>query len=293
MKTSPVFRTHCDHCERRFYLFPFFEAMKDAMLLRSALVPYVYTAARQAFDTGVAPVHPLHYHWPQLSEAYEFEHQYMFGADVLAAPVATPVDNRTALASKPVWVPPGTWVLWDGSRLFTGPAVVQLQVTRAEIPLLVRQGAAVPLRDPLAASFAPPTSPLVWVVPVGPTVQPAPSQLSVVYEDDGLSEAYLQQPFSAAASLCVVQQSRNVTLELSAAPADGRLMDVQLRGVLASVAAVTCNGQPVPPSAGRPGYELTGLSSTSWLLAPNHTLTLRPASAPQLCSVVFMINELL
>jgi alpha-glucosidase (family GH31 glycosyl hydrolase) len=38
---SPVLRTHCDHCERRIWMFPLFEQMRDAMRLRSALVPYV------------------------------------------------------------------------------------------------------------------------------------------------------------------------------------------------------------------------------------------------------------
>lgn len=39
--TLPVFRTHCDHCERRVWLFPYASLMRDALLLRAALVPYL------------------------------------------------------------------------------------------------------------------------------------------------------------------------------------------------------------------------------------------------------------
>jgi alpha-glucosidase (family GH31 glycosyl hydrolase) len=55
-------RTHCDACERRMWVFKsVFPYLQDAAWLRNALLPYFYTAARGAYDTGVAPVHPLYY----------------------------------------------------------------------------------------------------------------------------------------------------------------------------------------------------------------------------------------
>ena len=68
---APILRTHCDHCERRIWLFPYFELMRDAMRLRNALGPYLYTEARRFFDTAVAPVHPLYYEAPQDATVYE------------------------------------------------------------------------------------------------------------------------------------------------------------------------------------------------------------------------------
>ena len=38
---------------------PFASAIEEAMRLRSRLVPYTYTAALEAFDSGVSIVHPL------------------------------------------------------------------------------------------------------------------------------------------------------------------------------------------------------------------------------------------
>ena len=43
--------------------------MRDAFQLRYAMIPYVYTAARRAYESGVALVHPLYYDWPEAAEA--------------------------------------------------------------------------------------------------------------------------------------------------------------------------------------------------------------------------------
>ena len=106
---APIFRTHCDHCERRIWVFPHFPYMKEAMLLRNALIPYVYTSARRAYDTSISVVHPLYYKYPQVRNAYEYRDQYMFGSDIIAAPVSTPVDARTNTTQSAVWLPPGIW----------------------------------------------------------------------------------------------------------------------------------------------------------------------------------------
>jgi alpha-glucosidase (family GH31 glycosyl hydrolase) len=41
---SPLFRTHCTHCEIRPWLYPNYPLLKESYLLRSALHPYVYVA---------------------------------------------------------------------------------------------------------------------------------------------------------------------------------------------------------------------------------------------------------
>ena len=67
---SPILRTHCGgcgpegpptcSCDRRIWRFPtHFSFMRDALRLRAALVPYLYTAARAFFDTAVAPLRAL------------------------------------------------------------------------------------------------------------------------------------------------------------------------------------------------------------------------------------------
>ena len=95
---SPILRTHCSHCDHRIWAYPGtqFAAMKAAMLFRNALIPYLYTAARYAYDHAVAAVHPLYYDW-DLPEAYEYASaQYMLGDTLMAAPITATVINYTS-----------------------------------------------------------------------------------------------------------------------------------------------------------------------------------------------------
>lgn len=87
------------------------------MQLRLKLVPYLYTAARVAFDTGVSVCSPLYYHWPFEDAAYEFKTQYMFG-DMLAAPVTKPMVKALSLVKNfPVWIPEGEWIGWFNGQV--------------------------------------------------------------------------------------------------------------------------------------------------------------------------------
>ena len=70
---SPIMRTHCNHCERRIWMYPsHYAEMRDAYVFREALLPYIYTEARKSYDTAVGFIHPMYYDWPGLEEAYNY-----------------------------------------------------------------------------------------------------------------------------------------------------------------------------------------------------------------------------
>ncbi|KAB8067339.1 glycoside hydrolase superfamily [Aspergillus leporis] len=50
-------------------------------------------------------VQPMHWMYPDAPEAYSFPNQYIFGSELLVAPIVTPRDQRTNLASVKVWLP--------------------------------------------------------------------------------------------------------------------------------------------------------------------------------------------
>jgi alpha-glucosidase (family GH31 glycosyl hydrolase) len=92
--------------------------MRQAVLQRYAMIPYIYTAARQAYDTGISLMRPMYYDYPEAAEAYQYAGQYMFGDSLLVAPVTTPLDPLHHLSKKAVWMPEGEWVEWStGSRI--------------------------------------------------------------------------------------------------------------------------------------------------------------------------------
>ena len=143
---SPIFRTHATNAsniERRIWLFPNFVQMRDAVELRYSLVPYIYTMARYNYDTGISLCRPMYYDYPEKEEAYRYEGQYMFGNDILAAPV-TQSDKGTNLTEQTVWLPEGKWYEVATGTLLEGNQVITHSFTREQIPYYYREGAIIP-----------------------------------------------------------------------------------------------------------------------------------------------------
>ena len=144
---SPILRTHATaagHIERRIWKYANFEQMRDAIYLRYALIPYIYTMARWSYDTGVGMCRPMYYDYPEADEAYRYEGQYMFGNDILVAPV-TSSDKGTNVSEKDIWLPEGKWYEVMTGELINGGSVVTRSFTREQIPYYYREGAIIPL----------------------------------------------------------------------------------------------------------------------------------------------------
>ena len=71
------------------------QIMRDAFRLRYALIPYIYTSARQCYDEAMPLCRPLYYEWPEWDEAYASRDAYLFGDQLLVAPVLSPVEPLT------------------------------------------------------------------------------------------------------------------------------------------------------------------------------------------------------
>jgi len=127
---SPILRPHTagksgSHRDIWGFPFPAFEAMRVWFRARSRLVPYLAGEGRQAFDTGILPVHPLYYDFPHAPGVYGRDalHAHFFGRDIFVAPILDPAQSWASgadLAETRVWVPPGRWVEWGSWCLLEG-----------------------------------------------------------------------------------------------------------------------------------------------------------------------------
>lgn len=166
-------------------------------------VPYTYTLARDAYDTGLGPLRPMYYEYPTFSNAYNADMtgkqgQYLYGNDMVVSPVTSPsAPNSSFLAPKTWWVPPGTWVEENSHQVYTGNAdgttMVDMLYALHETPVLVRAGAIITtlpsvLGDTIGVASRQYTS-LIH------TIYPGAKQgRSVVYEDDGRTTSYAAAP---------------------------------------------------------------------------------------------------
>lgn len=147
---SPIIRTHSTKdvdIERRIWMFPnHFEYMRDALQLRYRLVPYIYNASRQAYDSGVSICRPMYYEYPDTEYAYSCKNQYFFGDDILVAPVIAPADTVTGLSAVEFWLPEGYWYeISTGSMLKGGDKLIIRNFMLDEIPYYAKAGSIIPL----------------------------------------------------------------------------------------------------------------------------------------------------
>ncbi len=124
---SPILRTHTTknaEAERRIWAYPepYSDVMRSAFQLRYAMEPYIYTEGRRTYDTGLAFMRPLYYDSPEAPEAYTAKSEYLFGENMLIAPVVQPVDSATGLATEHVWLPAGDWIEWSSGKHLRGPS---------------------------------------------------------------------------------------------------------------------------------------------------------------------------
>ncbi|MCK4448883.1 MAG: alpha-glucosidase, partial [Candidatus Marinimicrobia bacterium] len=140
---SPILRTHCTKAgyqggiERRIWAYPleYFYAMRDAFQFRKALLPYIYSAAREAYDTGISICRPMYYDHPKAEEAYNFKNQYMFGNDMLVSPVTQPIGKDSLFIQKEIWLPEGEWIELFSGTILKGGKVVSRTFMLDEIPV--------------------------------------------------------------------------------------------------------------------------------------------------------------
>ncbi|MGD8904336.1 MAG: glycoside hydrolase family 31 protein, partial [Anaerolineae bacterium] len=196
---SPMLRLHATKdplAERRPWAFPqpVLEIARDAFHWRYQLVPYLYTMARAAHDTGVSLCRPMYYEYPEQDAAYAARYQYFFGDQMIAAPIVHPADPETGLASADVWVPPGTWIEYSTREIFTGPCWIRLVGDLNRVPMLVKAGAILPLAAPFGTPEPPQlASGTTDAIPrdrLCLAVFPGAEGRFRLYEDDGLTEAY-------------------------------------------------------------------------------------------------------
>jgi alpha-glucosidase (family GH31 glycosyl hydrolase) len=133
--------------------------------LHTQLYPYILAADRAYRRTGLPLMRHPALMWPRDSRAVGAEGEFMFGPDLLAAPVVAP-----GAKERRVYLPRGRWIDWwrsvryrraDGSfhareaALLRGGVERSLPAPLGELPLLARAGSVLPLLPADVDTLAP------------------------------------------------------------------------------------------------------------------------------------------
>ncbi len=109
--------------------------LKDLVELRERLKPYIKKLMLENHETGAPIMRPMFFQYPEDETCYTLDSQYMFGPDILVAPIYE--QSRT---SRTVYLPEGEWILTKDHSAYTGGCFVEISAQIDEFIALVPAG---------------------------------------------------------------------------------------------------------------------------------------------------------
>jgi alpha-glucosidase len=154
-------------------------AIRKALDLRYRLIPFYYSEAHYAHDTGLPIMRPMAMGFPSDPRCADLCDEWLVGDKLLAAPILDDNDARR------VYLPAGTWYALNGTTPINGGRNINVTAKLDEIPAYVRAGTILPLGPVIQHTSELPGGPLEV------QVYPGHDAHFTLAEDDGLTTDYL------------------------------------------------------------------------------------------------------
>ena len=114
------------------------EDFRRALGLKYSLMPYIYAQAKESSARGYPMARTLFFEYPNDPTSWLIEDEYMFGSDLLVAPMFDSVSERK------VYLPPGSWIDYQSGKVYRGAAWHQIAAGQIPIVLLVKDHSVIP-----------------------------------------------------------------------------------------------------------------------------------------------------
>ena len=136
----PIFRSHGTDTPREPWRFgeegsAEYACIRDVIALRYRLIPYISKHMKEASEHGTPVMRPLFYDFPEDQAVWDIEDEYMFGPDVLVAPVL-----YEGVRARELYLPKGSWININDQTQYFGGASVTADAPYEAIPVFVKQG---------------------------------------------------------------------------------------------------------------------------------------------------------
>lgn len=160
------------------------DIIRDAILLRYRMTPYLYSAEYEATQTGAPIMRALVYEFQNDENVYDSSFDFMFGRDILVANVL-----EKGAKTRSVYLPKGTkWYDWSNKfACYEGGQTIEVPVDMTSIPMFLREGAIIPMADNQLMSMERDCVKNLHLVMV-----PGEDRVYTCYEDDGVTNDFKQ-----------------------------------------------------------------------------------------------------
>ena len=112
-----------------------FKILRDLILLRERLKPYIKKHMDIASEKGYPVMRPMFFDYPDDEVCYTLGGQYMFGDDIIFAPITEQGETK-----KQVYLPEGKWVLTKDRSVYDGNNRYTVNAQINEFIAFVKQG---------------------------------------------------------------------------------------------------------------------------------------------------------
>jgi len=120
-----------------------YQIIKKYMLLRERLRPYIMKQMSIASETGIPPMRPLFVDFPSDPVCYQVEDEYLFGSDLLVAPVLD-----ADIKARNIYLPANsTWRDAWTDQMYAGGQWVSIDAPLERIPLFLRGDSSLPIKE--------------------------------------------------------------------------------------------------------------------------------------------------
>lgn len=169
--------------------YPFPEELRNALIepiareylnLRYKLLSYSYNLIRQTHDTGLSPMRAMWLHYPDDEKSVALGDQYMWGKNILVAPV-----YEAGASERTLYLPEGNWYDYWTNETVEGGRDITRAVDLATMPLYVRSGSILPI-DPVRQFTTQQVDD-----PITFHIYPGEDGTYSWYRDDGESQEYI------------------------------------------------------------------------------------------------------
>jgi len=183
------------------------DCARKCIELKYSLMPYIYTYAREAYDTGMPLMRAMFLEFPFDKECRKQDFQFMFGKELLVAPVV-----EQGATSRTLYLPKGKWYDWyDPTCVLTGGKEIEVEAKIDRAPLFVRSASIVPTVVPGQNTEEMTTSDLI--LNIFPETEKTAS--FTLYEDDGVSLQYKDNCCSKRTFTCSQTVDNQIVINIS------------------------------------------------------------------------------
>lgn len=114
------------------------EDFRRALGLKYSLMPYIYAQAKDSSARGYPMLRTLFFEYPDDPTSWLIEDEYLFGSDLLVAPMFEEASQRN------VYLPPGKWIDYQSGKAYPGARWHRIAAGQIPAVLLVRDHSVIP-----------------------------------------------------------------------------------------------------------------------------------------------------